>query len=211
MAEPPSAFLQLRVPRANLVRWLDAPVRSAADWHDWREIGGSYHLGGGPRDLATIPDEALARTIEEADAGLATCATNRAALRAIMGFAEARFFRRCTYDEATQDFVAGTLTYDENLVRYIQFLALGRGAADALMPDGHGIALIHNYVWSPEIAGKAIVLGPGATSTFAGAEAYSAAVPLFQPIAEEMLAIGAEVDEELDKAPMPIDVLDRLK
>ena len=89
--------------------------------------------------------------------------------------------------------------------------ALGRGAADALEANGSGIALIHNYVWSPEIAGKAIALRPGGTSTFASAEAYRAAVPLFQAIADEMLAIGAEVDEELDKAPMPIDVLDRLK
>jgi hypothetical protein len=40
MSEPDSAFLKLKIDRADLITWLEDRPRLASGWTDWRSIGG---------------------------------------------------------------------------------------------------------------------------------------------------------------------------
>ncbi|OWJ66232.1 hypothetical protein [Inquilinus limosus] len=204
MSEPDGAFLKLRIARSDLVRWLDAPPARASSWLDWRDIGGQWYFGGGPEDIRTVSMAQLLRTIAECDAAVAGIATNRQALRGILDAAEAPQLRHAAYDPGTQDFVAGTLTYSENLNDFIVFLAIIRGAAAFLAPDGHGIAVIHNYLWGDEdeqITQAALHLGPGNASGFMDEAEGRSAGGAFQALADRML----------DQAGPPADELDSLR
>jgi hypothetical protein len=204
MSEPDGAFLKLRIARPDLVRWLDAPPARASSWVDWRSIGGQWYFDGGPQDIGSISMIQLLRTIAECDAILARTATNRQALRGILDTVEAPEIRRAAYDPGTQDFVAGTLTYSENLNDFIVFLAIARGAAAFLAPDGHGIAVIHNYLWGgadEEITQAALRLGPGNASGFMDEAEGRSAGGAFEALAEQML----------DQTHSPVDELDTLR
>jgi len=201
MSEPDGAFLKLRIARPDLVRWLDSPPAPASRWLDWRSIGGQWYFADGPEDIRSVSVVQLLRTIAECDATLGRAATNRRALRGILDAAEAPEFRQAAYDPGTQDFVAGTLTYSENLNDFIVFLAIARGAAAFLAPDGHGIAVIHNYLWGGEdeqITQAALRLGPGNQSGFMDEAEGRSAGGAFQALAEQMLAGGRPPVDELD-------------
>ena len=210
MSEPCSAFLKLRIKREGLVAWLDGPVSPAAHWSDWRGIGGQYYFDGGVGDIADISDAEMADNVTECDRALGGFSNNRAALRYILDAAEAPYLKRCTYRDGV--FLAGTLTYAENLIPYMQFLAVARGAAEHLEADGEGLALIHNYIWGEgaEATEGAMRLGPGKTSRFLVETEKPAAAQELQPIVTEMLAIG-EGAEDVSKVPPPIDELEDLK
>lgn len=204
MSEPDGAFLKLRIARPDLVRWLDAPPARASGWVDWRDIGGQWYFDAGPEELRGISMMRLLRTMAECDAILARSATNRQALRGILNAAETPEIRHAAYDPGTQDFVAGTLTYSENLNDFIAFLALARGAAAFLAPDGHGIAVIHNYLWGDEdeqITQAALRLGPGNASGFMDEAEGRSAGGAFQALADQML----------DQTRPPMDELDSLR
>lgn len=201
MSEPDGAFLKLRIARPDLVRWLDSPPAPASRWLDWRGIGGQWYFDGGPQDIQTVPVIQLLRTIAECDATLGRAATNRQALRGILDAAEAPEFRLAAYDPGTHDFVAGTLTYSENLNDFIAFLAIARGAAAFLAPAGHGIAVIHNYLRGGEdeqITQAALRLGPGNRSGFMDEAEGRSAGGAFQALAEQMLAGRRQPIDELD-------------
>lgn len=201
MSEPDGAFLKLRIARPDLVRWLDSPPALASRWLDWRSIGSQWYFAGGPRDIHSVSVVQLLQTIAECDVTLGRAATNRQALSSILDAAEAPEFRQAAYDPGTQDFVAGTLTYSENLNDFIVFLAIARGAAAFLAPDGHGIAVIHNYLWGGEdeqITQAALRLGPGNQSGFMDEAEGRSAGGAFQALAEQMLAGGRPTADELD-------------
>lgn len=204
MSEPDGAFLKLRIARPDLVRWLDSPPARASGWLDWRSIGGQWYFDGGPQEIRSISMMQLVRTMAECDAMLARAGTNRQALRGILNAAEAPQIRHAAYDPRTQDFVAGTLTYSENLNDFIVFLAIARGAAAFLAPDGHGIAVIHNYLWGGEdeqITQAALRLGPGNASGFMDEAEGRSAGGAFQALADQML----------DQTRPPVDELDSLR
>jgi hypothetical protein len=131
MSEPLSAFLKFRIDRVRLVQWLDAPVLRASRWTDWRQMGGKYY-NHGVQELSDYSDVDMAATIAKADGALRRYRDNRTAVRDIMSAAEAPQFKRAAYQSETRDFVAGSLTYSENLIDYIAFYTIARGV-EALM------------------------------------------------------------------------------
>ncbi|WYX10267.1 hypothetical protein WJ978_02805 [Achromobacter xylosoxidans] len=149
MSEPYSAFLKLQIPRGHLAQWLAAPVPAASRWSDWGAIGGQWYLCAG-KDLAASSDQDLGRLVAECDAMLARHPDNRAALKAILNSAQAENTRIAAYDRAGTHFVAGSLTYSENLYDLIVFFTVARGAADFFAADGHGLAVVHDYLWGEE-------------------------------------------------------------
>lgn len=203
MSEPDAAFLKLQISRASLVKWLDSPAPSASTWSDWRSIGGQWYLGG-VQEIERASEAEIRKIIVDCDARLARH-SNRTALREILKSAEAPQLARSAYDDKAQEYVAGSLTYSENLVDFIVFLAVARGAAAFLQEDGYGIAVIHNYIWGDEdarITQAALRLGPGTTSAFLSETDRKSAAGAFQSIADEMLA---------NEPPPPSDDLDLLK
>ena len=188
MSEPLAAFCKFRLDRATLVRWLDAPVPPASRWADWRDIGGRYNLEGGVRDIRDIPAAELAQKVLRSDEDLRAYPTNRAALRAILATAEMPHLKRAAYDPATRDFVAGSLTYSENLIDYMVFYTVARGIEAYFGPDDYGIAVIHNYIWGDDrTTHSALRLGPKAHSEFMKASERGSAGGAFQGIADAML------------------------
>ena len=143
MSEPYSAFLKLQMSRENLSRWLAAPVPAASRWSDWRTIGGQWHLSEG-NDLAASSDQDLGKLVSACDAMLARHSDNRAALRAILQSAEADNIKVAAYDSSETHFVAGSLTYSENLYDLIVFLTVARGAANFFEAEGRGLAVVHD-------------------------------------------------------------------
>jgi hypothetical protein len=206
MSEPDAAFFKLRIERPQLIRWLDAPVPPASKWSDWRNIGGQYYFGD-VRDIKDIPDQKMADQILECDRELRPYATNRDAVRAILETAAgAPYLKRAVYHADTQDFVAGSLIYAENLDNCMVFYAVVRGAEAFLGADGYGIAVIHNYIWgaaNERRTRSALRLGPGARSEFMKETERASAGGAFQGIANEMLSPAHR--------PPVIDELDALK
>ena len=214
MSEPDAVFLKLKIARPDLLRWLDAPVPRASQWSDWREIGGSWYFKGGPRDINDISDEEMLAQIAACDRTLSGMGSNRAALRQIIDGAEAPFLKRASYDAQSHEFVAGNLTYSENLLDFIEFLAVARGAASFLGSEGSGVVLIRNFIWgdpNSEPARAAMRLGPGTTSSFMAEHERESAVGAFQEIADAMLQIAQTMGEDGSNAPAPIDELDALR
>jgi hypothetical protein len=203
MSEPDSAFFKLRIDRASLVRWLDAPVVLASEWADWREMGGQYY-NHGVQSLNDYSEADMADTIRKADANLHRFRDGRAAVRDIMRSAEAPHFMRASYQVDTRDFVAGSLTYAENLIDYIVFYAAVRSAAKFFSADDYGIAVIHNYIWGRDrTTHSALRLGPGAHSAFMSAADKASAGGAFLEMAEAMMAQDAK--------PAVVDELEGLK
>lgn len=189
MSEPYSAFLKLEISRENLARWLAAPVPAASRWPDWRAIGGQWYLSEG-RDLATCSDQDLGKLIAECDARLERHVDNRAALRAILQSAEADNIKVAAHDRAGTHFVAGSLTYSENLYDLVVFFALARGAADFLDPGGRGLAVVHDYLWGEEGERETVavleMVGPGG-SEFTPIGESGKAASVFEAMVETML------------------------
>jgi hypothetical protein len=214
MSEPDAVFLKLKIARPDLIRWLDAPVPRASQWSDWRDIGGSYYFKGGPRDIKDISDEELLSKIAACDRTLSGMSSNRIALRQIIDGAEAPFLKRASYDAQSSEFVAGSLTYSENLLDFIEFLAIVRGAADFLGAEGSGVALIRNFIWgdpNSEPPRAAMRLGPGPTSSFMAEHERESAVGPFQEIADAMLQTADHMGEGASEMPPGIDELDTLR
>ena len=117
MSEPESAFFKLRIDRGRLVQWLDAPVMLASQWTDWRGIGGRYY-NHGVQDISDFSEADMAQTIAKSDAGLRRFRDTRAGVRDILSSAEAPHLMRASYSADSRDFVAGSLTYAENLIDY---------------------------------------------------------------------------------------------
>jgi hypothetical protein len=119
MSEPFAAFLKLRIDRPKLVRWLNAPVESPSRWEDWRNIGGQYYGSDGVKELRDFSDFEMAEYMAECGARLRHYGDNRSALRAIMSTADEPPFKRASYRTGTGEFIAGSLTYGENLADFI--------------------------------------------------------------------------------------------
>ncbi|CAB3899686.1 MULTISPECIES: hypothetical protein [Achromobacter] len=206
MSEPYSAFLKLQMSRENLSRWLAAPVPAASRWSDWRTIGGQWHLSEG-KDLAASSDQDLGKLISECDAMLARHSDNRAALRAILQSAEADNIKVAAYDSSETHFVAGSLTYSENLYDLIVFLTVARGAADFFEADGRGLAVVHDYIWGEEGERETVAAlgldGIGG-SEFLASDAFGNAAGAFDAMVDAML------DGKDDAEFHPRDQLDRL-
>ncbi|WP_334166838.1 hypothetical protein [Achromobacter mucicolens] len=206
MSEPYSAFLKLQMSRENLSRWLAAPVPAASRWSDWRTIGGQWHLSEG-KDLAASSDQDLGKLISECDAMLARHSDNRAALRAILQSAEADNIKVAAYDSSETHFVAGSLTYSENLYDLIVFLTVARGAADFLEVEGRGLAVVHDYIWGEEGERETVaalgLAGIGG-SEFLASDAFGNAAGAFEGMVDAML------DGKDDAEFHPRDQLDRL-
>lgn len=211
MSEPDAAFVKLKIARADLVRWLDAPVPRASRWTDWRRIHGQYAAEGRNGEdnptLEQMTDAALSQTIKDADDQLQRFADNRDAIRHVLLTAEAPPLKHAVYDDTLNEFVAGSLTYSENLGGYIVFLSIARGAADFLAADGHGLVLLHAYLWDHAADGSpgALRLGPGAASSFMASNELSSAVGAFQPI------VSAIDFENLEQEKPGRDDLDHLR
>jgi len=206
MSEPYSAFLKLQISRENLARWLGAPVPAASRWSDWRSIGGQWYLSEG-KDLAASSDQDLTRLISECDAMLVRHQDNRAALRAILKSAEAENIKVAAYDRTGTHFVAGSLTYSENLYDLIVFFAVARGAADFFAADGRGLAVVHDYLWGEEGEREtvaALELAAKGGSAFLASEAHGHAAGAFEAMVDAML------DGKEDPAFHPRDQLDHL-
>ncbi|CAO3960890.1 hypothetical protein [Achromobacter mucicolens] len=206
MSEPYSAFLKFQMPRENLARWLAAPVPTASRWSDWRTIGGQWYLSGG-KDLAASSDQDLGKLVSECDAMLARHSDNRAALRAILQSAEADNIKVAAYDSSETHFVAGSLTYSENLYDLIVFLTVARGAADFFEADGRGLAVVHDYIWGEEGERETVAAlgldGIGG-SEFLASDAFGNAAGAFDAMVDAML------DGKDDADFHPRDQLDRL-
>lgn len=205
MSEPYSAFLELQISRENLARWLAAPVPPASRWSDWRDIGGQWYLAEG-RDLATCGDQDLDRLVAECDAMLGHHADNRAALRTILQSAEADNIKVAALDHAGTRFVAGSLTYSENLYDLVLFFAVARGAADFLEQGDRGLALVHDYLWGEEGERETVaalgMAGQGGSGFTPSGESANAADAF-----EAMVA--AMLDGKDDPEFHPRDQLDR--
>ncbi|KXJ62709.1 hypothetical protein AXY46_04740 [Achromobacter xylosoxidans] len=206
MSEPYSAFLKLQISRENLARWLAAPVPAASRWSDWRTIGGQWYLTGG-KDLAACSDQDLGKLVSECDAMLARHSDNRAALRAIMQSAEADNIKVAAYDSSETHFVAGSLTYSENLYDLVVFLTVARGAADFFEPEGRGLAVVHDYIWGEEGERETVaalgLAGKGG-SGFLASDEFGHAAGAFERMVDAMLE--GKDDTEFH----PRDQLDRL-
>lgn len=206
MSEPYSAFLKLQISRGNLARWLAAPVPTASRWSDWRTIGGQWYLSGG-KDLAAASDQDLGKLVSECDAMLARHSDNRAALRAILQSADADNIKVAAYDSSETHFVAGSLTYSENLYDLIVFLTVARGAADFFEADGRGLAVVHDYIWGEggerETVAALGLDGIGG-SEFLASDAFGNAAGAFDAMVDAML------DGKDDAEFHPRDQLDRL-
>lgn len=206
MSEPYSAFLKFQMPRENLARWLAAPVSAASRWPDWRTIGGQWYLSGG-KDLAASSDQDLGKLVSECDAMLARHSDNRAALRAILQSAEADNIKVAAYDSSETHFVAGSLTYSENLYDLIVFLTVARGAADFFEVEGKGLAVVHDYIWGEEGERETVaalgLAGIGG-SEFLASDAFGNAAGAFEGMVDAML------DGKDDAEFHPRDQLDRL-
>jgi hypothetical protein len=217
MSEPDAAFLKLQISRESLIRWLDSPVPPASNWRDWcdwrrdytaalnrlvelrttnrRDIGEQWRFEDGPPPIADISDAKLQENIAQCDERLVQ-RTNRQVLRDVLERAEAPFLKHAAYDEKTREFVAGSLTYSENLLDFIVFLTLARGATDYLEPGGCGVAVIHQYLWGDEndrITQAAMRLGPAGKSEFMVKAEKKSAPGAFQPLADGML-VGTPAD-----------------
>lgn len=149
MSEPYSAFLRLRISRADLARWLAAAPPDVSRWSDWRSIGGQWSLPGGG-DLSDPDAPGLQTLISDCNAMLARHRDNRAALEFVLGSAEAENIRIAAYDHQGRHFVAGSLTYSESLYDILFFLALGRSAAEFLATDDAGLVVVHDYLWGED-------------------------------------------------------------
>lgn len=206
MSEPYSAFLKFQMPRENLARWLAAPVPTASRWSDWRTIGGQWYLSEG-KDLAASSDQDLGKLVSECDAMLARHSDNRAALRAILQSAEADNIKVAAYDSSETHFVAGSLTYSENLYDLIVFLTVARGAADFFEAEGRGLAVVHDYIWGEEGERETVAAlgldGIGG-SEFLASDAFGNAAGAFDAMVDAML------DGKDDAEFHPRDQLDRL-
>lgn len=206
MSEPYSAFLKLQMSRENLSRWLAAPVPAASRWSDWRTIGGQWHLSEG-KDLAASSDQDLGNLVSECDAMLARHSDNRAALRAILQSAEADNIKVAAYDSSETHFVAGSLTYSENLYDLIVFLTVARGAADFFEAEGRGLAVVHDYIWGEEGERETVAAlgldGIGG-SEFLASDAFGNVAGEFEGMVDAML------DGKDDAEFHPRDQLDRL-
>jgi hypothetical protein len=190
MSEPDAAFLKLEIARADLVAWLDDRPPPASNWRDWRDIGGEYQFDAGRGDIADISELELNRHLADCDAQLSRFATNREALRELFDPSENPFLIRVAYDSERRLFVAGSLAYSENLYDFIVFLTVARGAAARLATDGHGLAVIHNYIWgrpAERTTAVALRLGPGPRSEFMAVGELASAGGAFQPIADEIM------------------------
>ncbi|WGJ89227.1 hypothetical protein QEP15_17990 [Achromobacter mucicolens] len=206
MSEPYSAFLKFQMPRENLARWLAAPVPTASRWSDWRTIGGQWYLSGG-KDLAASSDQDLGKLVSECDAMLARHSDNRAALRAILQSAEADHIKVAAYDSSETHFVAGSLTYSENLYDLIVFLTVARGAADFFEADGRGLAVVHDYIWGEEGERETVAalgLDGIGRSEFLASDAFGNAAGAFERMVDAML------DGKDDPEFHPREQLDRL-
>lgn len=189
MSEPYSAFLKLQMSRENLARWLAAPAPAASRWSDWRFIGGQWYLSEG-KDLAASSNQDLGRLISECDAMLARHPDNRAALGAILKSAEAENIKVAAYDRTGTCFVAGSLTYSENLYDLIVFFAVARGAADFFETDGRGLAVVHDYLWGEEDEQEtvaALELAGNGGSVFLASEELGQAAGAFEAMVDAML------------------------
>jgi len=199
MSEPYSAFLKLQIAPARFSQWLDGPVRLASTWADWDSIGGLWHpdAGGEPTPLS---EQNLGALLTRCDTALARCKDNRTALRSILDTAEDDSLKMATFNRSRTRFVAGSLTYSENLNDFLFFLAAARGAADMLGPKGHGIIVIHNYIWGKlheQNSIAAIRLGPEGKSEFMSPGELVSAAGAFQPIAEAILSGEKHPDFQL--------------
>lgn len=206
MSEPYSAFLKFQMPRENLARWLAAPVPTASRWSDWRTIGGQWYLSEG-KDLAASSDQDFGKLVSECDVMLARHSDNRAALRAILQSAEADNIKVAAYDSSETHFVAGSLTYSENLYDLIVFLTVARGAADFLQADGRGLAVVHDYIWGEEGERETVAalgLDGIGRSEFKASDAFGNAAGAFERMVDAML------DGKDDAEFHPRDQLDRL-
>jgi hypothetical protein len=162
--------------------------------------GRRYYNHGGVQDFADYSNADMADAIARSDANLSRFRDNRTAVWDIMRSAEAPHLMRASYRTDTRDFVAGSLTYAENLIDYIVFYAVVRSAATFLGPDDYGVAVIHNYVWGRDrTTHSALRLGPGVRAAFMAASAGG----VFLEMAEEMMR-----DQN---PPAVIDELDGLK
>ena len=190
MSEPDAAFLKLEIERAALVAWLDDRPPPASNWRDWRGIGGEYQFDGGRGDIADLSGLEWNRHLADCDAELRGYATNREALTKLFDPSENPFLIRVAYNEERREFVAGSLAYSENLYDFIVFLTVARGSAARLGADGHGLAVIHNYIWGgpdERTTRVALRLGPGPRSEFMAAGELASPGGAFQGIADEIM------------------------
>jgi hypothetical protein len=203
VSEPFAAFVKLRIDRPKLVQWLDSPVPRAVQWTDWRNMGGQYYTDDGVKDLRDFSDSEIAEKVTECDARLRNYRDNRSALQDILSTADMPQFKRASYRADTWEFIAGSLTYAENLAEFITFYSVVR-AVETLLEDGDGgIALIHDFLHDLA-TDSAMRLGPGGRSEFMSSSEMSGAGDAFQEIADEML-------RDSTAPPVLIDELDSLR
>lgn len=172
-------------------------------------MGGEYYIPmSGTQHLGDVSDSDMTKYVAECDARLHSYPDNRSGLQDILSTAEAPELKRASYKLDTGDFVAGSLTYAENLIDYIVFYSVVRGAEALLGADDYGIATIHNFIWGDErsrVTHSAMRLGPGVRSEFMSGPDMNSAGGAFQEIANEMMPPDATAPHVL------IDELDGLR
>lgn len=201
MSEPEAALLKLQVTRSALKRWLRARPTLASRWNDWRAIGGTWEMDGEKVALADAAGTKVHAFVLDADRMLAAAPDNRELLHdLITGTAETPELRLSAFDDRGTTFVAASLTYSENLRDFIVFLAMSRGIADHLAPEGHGLAIVHNYLWGSAVT-AAVRMMPSGDSHILPEGEWQTVVPAFQPIAdalgEDRLPDGFSVRDQL--------------
>jgi hypothetical protein len=201
MSEPEAALLKFQVTRPTLTRWLRARPPLASRWDDWRAIGGTWHIDGEGVALSDASEASVAGIMMEADRVLAAAPDNRELLHdLITGTAETPELRLSAYDDRGTTFVAGSLTYSESLHDFVVFLAMARGIADHLAPEGYGLAVVHNYLWGSAVTAAVRMMPSGESRILPESERQNV-LPAFQPIADALaddrLPVGFSVRDQL--------------
>lgn len=137
MSEPYAALVQVTIDKDALIAYLAARPRPASQWNDWSRIRGRWYGFSWEEDLAGV--------LAKADRWLG--GSYRDAVSEVLRASEASALGRCAYDEVSQRFTFGTLTYSENLYDFVIFFAAARALSHYLHDPQSGFALVHNYLW----------------------------------------------------------------
>jgi len=197
MSEPYAALAQVTIERPALISYLDARPRPASQWHDWDRIGGDWHGFSWTADLPAV----LAR----ADSWLGD--SYRAAVRRVLDASETPAVGRCFYDQASEQFTFGTLTFSENLNDIVFFFAAARGLAAYLRDPQSGFALVHNYLWGDRRDTLAVMgLGADGYSYFLDA---GSDVPAYEQHVHDATAVFKDVYQGYAKLGQ-LDIFDKI-
>ena len=189
MSEPIAGLLQVSWSEDALARWLAGPVAKTSDWADWREMPSEWYGDGGIVSMETVSQGELDRLYAECDERLALFANNESALEAILSNAEEPSLAVRKYDAEAKSFIAGTLTYGENVGDFLFFLTVMRGCTRYMEGEDAGVIVLADYIFGSgdgDDGWMALRLGAGGSQWLSPAET-AAATDSFREAATAMI------------------------